>query len=71
VTQQPYTYTILKDGRVKIVNTKGQVLTVSRTEIENAFTKPLSQDMRIKYQGALLALGKAETEPDEADRVSR
>ena len=61
MTTKEYTYTILPDGRVKIVNSRNQVTILKRASIEIALTSGLlTPEFEQKYRGALAALDEAE-----------
>lgn len=61
--QLPYDFQPLpQPGRVKIVNTRGQSLIVSRDEIKRQLDrKDLDVHRRRMYEGAIAALDKAGT----------
>ena len=63
MSKPDFVYTIMSDGRVKIVNLRGQVTILRRYQVENALAiLPMSPEMKQKYEGALVALNAAEKE---------
>jgi hypothetical protein len=62
-----YTYTVLPDGRVKVVNFRGQVAYFTRAQIEKALQWDLiTPEQKKKYQGALNALESKQAETQHA-----
>jgi hypothetical protein len=59
----PYTFHILMTGKLRITNTRGQILIVSRSEVDNILAKDdLDPHRRRMYEAAKAAFEKLDAQ---------